>query len=129
MIDVCCALIKGHNGDILVTQRSSAMRLPLKWEFPGGKLEPGESEEECLIREIAEELGVVIRVLKRLISHLHDDGTSVIRLIPFTCEIIAGEICLTEHASFVWLAADQLHNLDWAEADLPILNDYLKEQQ
>jgi 8-oxo-dGTP diphosphatase len=125
MIDVTCALIKGHDGDILVTQRSSTMRLPLKWEFPGGKVEPGESEEECVVREIAEELGIQVQVLKRLMPHIHDDGQSVIRLIPFECVIIGGEICLTEHASYLWLRPEQLEILDWAAADLPILQDYL----
>lgn len=125
MIDVTCALIKGHNGTILVTQRSSTMRLPLKWEFPGGKVEPGETEENCLIREIAEELGIQVQILQRLKPHIHNDGKSVIRLIPFECTIIEGEICLTEHAQYLWLRATQLETLDWAEADLPIVSDYL----
>ncbi len=59
MLNVTCAIILFQN-KILVTQRSESMKLPLKWEFPGGKLEPGESEEACIIREIKEELNLNI---------------------------------------------------------------------
>lgn len=125
MIEVCCALITGHNGEILVTQRSSVMRLPLKWEFPGGKLEPGETEEECIIREIGEELGICVGIIKRLPSSVYDDGKQVIRLIPFECTIIKGEIRLAEHAAYLWLKPEELPGLDWAEADLPVLENYI----
>ncbi|HEY0177052.1 MAG TPA: (deoxy)nucleoside triphosphate pyrophosphohydrolase [Pedobacter sp.] len=126
MIDVSCALIKGHNGEILATQRSSVMRLPLKWEFPGGKNEPGETAEECVVRELLEELGVMVKIIKRMDPVIHDDGQLVIRLIPFECVILEGEICLTEHAACLWLQPDELSALDWADADLPVVQNYLE---
>lgn len=101
------------------------MRLPLKWEFPGGKVEPDESPEHCIIREIEEELGIIIRPLKRLVSCIYETGEQDIRLIPFDCTVIKGEIHLSEHAAFLWLNPDELKNLDWAEADLPVLQNYL----
>jgi len=125
MIDVSCALIKGQNGEILVTQRSSKMRLPLKWEFPGGKVELGETEEDCLIREIAEELGILISIDRKMTARIHHQEEQSIRLIPFVCKIEKGEICLTEHAAYAWLAPAGLKQLDWAEADLPVVDDYL----
>lgn len=125
MIDVSCALITRQNGQILVTQRSAIMRLPLKWEFPGGKIENGETAEECVLREIAEELNVEISINRKMTAYVHDDGKQAIRLIPFYCSLVKGEIRLTEHATFQWLFPEQLDALDWAEADIPILKDYL----
>ena len=67
-IHVVCAVIE-QNGLILCAQRFESMALPLKWEFPGGKIEPGEAEEHALIREIQEELNVDIEILERLPVH------------------------------------------------------------
>lgn len=130
MIDVSCAIISNEDGDVLVTQRSAIMRLPLKWEFPGGKVEQGERAEECLIREIREELNVTIQLQKRMEAVVHDYGHQQVRLIPFQAVITAGGmIQLTEHAAYAWLKVDELAGLDWAEADLPVLRDYLSGRQ
>ncbi|RAJ37517.1 (deoxy)nucleoside triphosphate pyrophosphohydrolase [Pedobacter cryoconitis] len=127
MIDVSCALIISQNGQVLVAQRSLTMQLPLKWEFPGGKVEPGETAEDCLIREIREELGVEIRVVKKMEPSVYDQGKQVIRLLPFQCELLTGEIKLTEHAAFQWLFPDELMKLDWAAADIPIVKNFMDE--
>jgi 8-oxo-dGTP diphosphatase len=125
MIEVTCSIIE-HNNKILVTQRSEIMALPLKWEFPGGKIEKDETAEDCLIREILEELNINIKITKQLNSNTHQySETKIIKLIPFVCELVCGEIKLTEHANFLWLSKNELINLDWAEADVPILNEYL----
>ena len=125
MTDVSCALIVGKTGKILVTQRGPAMRLPLKWEFPGGKVEIGETAADCVIREIGEELNLKVNITGTFTSYVHGEGDQAIRLIPFLCEITEGEIKLAEHAAFQWLFPKELLALDWAEADLPIVNDYL----
>jgi 8-oxo-dGTP diphosphatase len=123
---VTCAIIES-NQKVLVTQRSEKMKLPLKWEFPGGKVEKGETDEDCLIREIYEELNINIVIKKKLKSNTHNySENNAIELIPFLCEIKDGEIKLTEHTNFLWLSKSELLNLDWAEADVPILNEYLK---
>jgi len=125
MIDVTCAIIQ-HKNKVLVTQRSEKMAMPLKWEFPGGKIEKSETAETCLIREILEELHINIKITKQLNSNTHQySEEKVIKLIPFICELVSGEIKLTEHANFLWLIKSELINLDWAEADVPILNEYL----
>ena len=126
MIDVTCAIIKS-NGKILCVQRSESMGMPLKWEFPGGKVEEGESEEACLIREIQEELGLVSEIVERLTEKFHDYGNSLtIRLIPFICEILEGELSLKEHKQSRWLEKSELLGLDWAEADLPIAMNFIQ---
>jgi 8-oxo-dGTP diphosphatase len=124
MITVTCAIIL-KNDKILVTQRSERMKLPLKWEFPGGKLEFGESETDCVIREVREELGIEIEVVERLSNNVHDYGLFCINLIPFVSKYQRGDIHLKEHANYKWLTKNELENLDWAEADIPIVKEYL----
>lgn len=127
MLTVVCAIIYVGN-KILVTQRSQKMKLPLKWEFPGGKLENDESEIECIKREIKEELNIEIRIIKRLSSSLHNYEDFTIHLIPYVVEYESGEIILTEHAAFQLLEKHNLNLLDWAEADLPILREILNPE-
>ncbi|SHN25767.1 (deoxy)nucleoside triphosphate pyrophosphohydrolase [Mucilaginibacter sp. OK098] len=126
IIDVTCALIIDDKRQLLATQRSSIMSLPLKWELPGGKMEPYEKPEQCLIREIKEELNIEIEITKSLAPNIHDYPFISIKLIPFICKCVSGEIELREHADFKWLNTSELLDLDWADADIPILNNYLK---
>lgn len=125
IIDVTCALIFLGN-KILVTQRSEKMKLPLKWEFPGGKLEENESEIDCIKREILEEINIEIEVVKQLSNSVYDYGSFKINLIPFIANYVSGEIILSEHKDYKLLDKAELLNLDWAEADLPIVEDFLK---
>jgi len=105
------------------------MALPLKWEFPGGKIDQGESREECLRRELVEELGINVSVGKSLPPATHDYAAFTVTLYPFICSIVSGEIVLHEHAEISWLHPEELHILDWAEADLPVIGSYLAERE
>jgi len=125
MIPVLCAIIYIDN-KILVAQRSEKMKLPLKWEFPGGKLEENESEIDCIKREIKEELNIEIEILKRLSSSNYDYGTFKIKLIPYLANYVSGDIQLSEHNDYRLLDKSELLNLDWAEADIPIVEEFLK---
>ncbi|WP_277057487.1 (deoxy)nucleoside triphosphate pyrophosphohydrolase [Trichlorobacter lovleyi] len=120
-IHVACAIIK-KDGLILATQRSATMSLPLKWEFPGGKLETGESAEQCLQRELQEELGIVVRVGAGLEPLTHCYPTFTVTLHPFLCDTLQGQMILHEHSAACWLAPHELATLDWAEADWPIIS-------
>ncbi|MEO5946485.1 MAG: NUDIX domain-containing protein [Chitinophagaceae bacterium] len=86
MLSVVCAIIYVGN-KILVTQRSQKMKLPLKWKFPGGKLEKDESEIKCIKREIKEELNIEIKIIKRLSSSIHDYKDFKIHLIPYVVDM------------------------------------------
>ncbi len=119
---VTCAII-AYDEKILAVQRSSSMSLPLKWEFPGGKIEYGESEEECVLREIKEELNLEIIVLKKLQPSTFDYPHISIKLIPFIAKQVAGTIRLNEHAAYKYLSKNELMSLDWAEADIPIVKE------
>jgi 8-oxo-dGTP diphosphatase len=125
-IHVACAIIE-NGGKVLCAQRSESMSLSLKWEFPGGKIALGESLEECLRRELIEEMGVTIRVGKSLPPSTHHYPNFAVTLYPFVCSIESGEIVLHEHAAITWLPSVALHSLDWAEADLPVIQSYLVE--
>jgi 8-oxo-dGTP diphosphatase len=123
-IHVTCAIIE-RNGLVLAAQRSKAMSLPLKWEFPGGKINLGESPEDCLRREIIEEMGIQICVEESLPTSTHQYPSFNITLYPFVCTIASGEIVLHEHSAINWLPAVELYTLDWAEADVPVIESYL----
>ena len=125
-IHVTCAIIE-RDGLVLATRRSAAMSMPLKWEFPGGKIDPGESPEACLRREIHEELNIHVSVGRNLPVSTYHYPAFTISLYPFICAIEAGDIVLHEHAAIAWLSPEKLHTLEWAEADVPVLASYLAQ--
>ena len=125
MINVTCGIVFKADR-ILVAQRSEKMKLPLKWEFPGGKIEPNETAEACICRELREELNIEIEILERLKSQPFDYGTFAINLIPFVARLVSGKVIPQEHKDFKWLSTDQLRSLDWAPADIPVLDLFLK---
>jgi 8-oxo-dGTP diphosphatase len=124
-IRVACAVIE-DDGRVLAAQRSEKMNMPLKWEFPGGKLHEGESAEECLAREIYEELGVRAVVGRPLPPVFHRYVDFDIELLPFVCTLEEGEMTLAEHRAIAWVAPCDLKELDWPEADLPVIESYLE---
>lgn len=124
---VACAIIE-HDGKILAVQRSERMNLPLKWEFPGGKIKQGESPEQCVVREVSEELNVRITVGPSLPSVSHDYPDFSVTLYPFICSVVSGEITLHEHKALLWLSSPELWSLDWVVADFPIISAYCKQR-
>ena len=124
-LHVTCAIIE-QDGCVLAAQRSRTMAMPLKWEFPGGKIKPGETPEHCLCRGIAEELAIKVAVHHALAEKTHAYPEFIITLYPFVCSIISGTIILREHAAVTWLPRENLSSLDWADADLPVLETYLQ---
>jgi len=124
-MQVSCAIILNPQNQILVTQRSSTMHLPLKWEFPGGKIEANETPEACLIREIKEELNIDIEIIEGLSANDHQYPDKFIRLMPFICRQTGGEIILKEHAEYKWLDRKDLLDLDWAEADVEVVREFM----
>lgn len=124
-IKVTCALIEQF-GRVLITQRSQSMPEPLLWEFPGGKIEPGETEVDCLVREIQEELNLAIVPVKRLTPTVYTADHKTIELIPYICQYKHGTIQLTEHRSYQWVSASDLHLYNWCPADKPIVEEFLQ---
>jgi 8-oxo-dGTP diphosphatase len=124
MIEVTCAIIENED-KILATRRAHGSHLEGFWEFPGGKTESGETAEECIVREIMEELAVDIEFIQQLEPVKHHYPEKSIRLIPFVCKIISGQIILKNHSEFRWLSKSELMTPDWAAADLRVAKNYL----
>lgn len=122
-IRVACAIIE-HHGLVLAVQRSEAMSMALKWEFPGGKIRPDESPEGCVAREVFEELNLRIGINRALAPATHRYPTFSVTLYPLVCSIEGGGLVLHEHLAAVWLPPHDLLALDWAEADIPIIKAY-----
>ena len=116
---VGAAIIDG--GRCLVAQRGPAMSLAGKWEFPGGKVESGEDPRRALEREIREELGLLIEVAERLGRGSSREGAREIVLDVYRARLIGGELDLLEHSQARWLETSELTDLDWAEADIPVV--------
>jgi 8-oxo-dGTP diphosphatase len=122
-IRVACAIIE-RDGKVLAVQRSERMTLPLKWEFPGGKIKQGESPEQCVVREVSEELSLLVTAGRSLPSVSHDYPDFSVTLYPLICAIVSGELTLHEHKALLWLSSHELRSLDWAAADFPIISAY-----
>ena len=101
-LEVSCAIIV-RDGLLLAAQRSEEMSMPLKWEFPGGKLHHNESADDCLVREIKEELDITIAVRFSLSPADWQYPNFAITLYPFVCDIVSGQIRLAEHKAIQWL--------------------------
>jgi 8-oxo-dGTP diphosphatase len=125
-IPVVAAVIEDATGRVLVAQRPAHKHLALKWEFPGGKVDAGESPEAALVREIREELGCDITLVRPLPRFTHDYGTVVIAMIPFVGRLAPGSAAphAHEHAAISWVAPAQLPEFDLAPADWPVVAAY-----
>jgi 8-oxo-dGTP diphosphatase len=124
-IPVVCAIIE-RGGRVLLAQRPAHKHLPLKWEFPGGKVDAGESAEAAIVREIREELGCAIQITRALPRSTHDYGAVVIEMIPFVCALAPGspEPHPHEHVAVAWCEPAGLRDYDLAPADLPVVEAF-----
>jgi len=129
MITVTCAVIRNDENEILVVQRGEATDHPFKWEFPGGKLAQDENEEECIIREIDEELSMEIVICAKLPVVNHDYGHKKIRLVPFICDTLDDIPFLSEHIAYRWVEIKDLMTIDFSEADVFVAQSYLDKKQ
>lgn len=125
MIRVVAGLIEDDQGRLLACRRPEGKHLAGKWEFPGGKIEAGESPARALVRELQEELAVTVDVGKALTPVVHDYGRGPIELIPLRCRIASGCLHAREHSELRWCTAEELTRLDLAAADLPILAEWM----
>lgn len=118
-IEVVAAVIC-KDGEIFATQRGYG-EFEGMWEFPGGKIEPGEGREVALIREIQEELGVNVEVGELICTTEYDYPSFHLTMHCFLCGIASGEIELREHKSARWLTKETLNEVEWLPADLEVI--------
>jgi len=107
------------DGRILAAKRSESMSLPGLWEFPGGKVEAGETAEAALLREISEEFRCEIEVRDHLTTTDYEYPFGVVSLTTFFVELLGAEPELTEHSEIRWLHPSELFEVEWAPADIP----------
>lgn len=127
-VHVVGAIIENENKDILCALRGPEMTLPNYWEFPGGKIEDGESKEAALIREIQEELGCTIEVLKHVDDTTYEYEKVIVRLETFMSKVISGTPQVSEHAEIKWVPRKELNALNWAPADIPAIEKLLSNE-
>jgi 8-oxo-dGTP diphosphatase len=124
-IPVTAAVIEA-DGRVLIGRRKAG-RFSGRWEFPGGKIEEGETPEGCLTRELREELGIEARVGAFLLSTIHSYSHATIELLTYRAEILSGTISLQDHTEVRWVAKGDLQNYDFPEADKTIIEKLIKE--
>lgn len=108
-----------RDGRVLCAQRGPLGSLPGRWEFPGGKIQPGGTARHALEREIAEELGCRVDVGAELTTTTHVYDFGEVTLTTYWCTLKSGALQLREHADVRWLPTRELESLDWAPADIP----------
>nr|AHF24516.1 NUDIX hydrolase [uncultured bacterium Contig28b] len=124
-VAVAAAVIR--DGDkLFATQRGYGPHKD-RWEFPGGKIEEGETPEQALCREIREELETEIRVEKRIARIELDDPEFHLTMDCFFCRVLSGKLTLLEHKNSAWLSLDDLDQMDWLPADRKLIR-YIREQ-
>lgn len=116
-----CAAIMRRGSKVLVTKRKSSQTFPLKWEFPGGHIEPNESRESCLRREIKEELGVQITALKPYCTRRYGSGENALLIYYYLCRIASGRVRKLEVKDFKWIEPSQHEDYDFISTDRSVL--------
>ncbi len=115
------------DGDkVLIARRSSTENFAGGWEFPGGKVEPGETERECLARELKEELSIDVEVGDLCERVFHDYGTFKVNLLAYYCTIVGGNLAMTVHDKYQWVEIERLLEYDLLPADVPIARKLLE---
>jgi 8-oxo-dGTP diphosphatase len=127
VIDVVCGVIEDSEGRYLACLRPEGRHLGGLWEFPGGKVEPGEAPDAALARELEEELGIRVEVGAALRPVEWHYERASIRLLPFRCRIVEGIPHPHEHERVMWCAPEDFGALKWADADVPVLGELRAE--
>jgi mutator protein MutT len=128
MIKVTAGLIESEN-KVLIARRKEGKHLEGLWEFPGGKIEEGESPESCLKRELYEELGIVVLVGEFFMDSIHKYAEKTILLKSYNCKIVSGDITLNDHDEIEWVTTSDIKNFRFAPADIPIVTALVNEDK
>lgn len=127
MIEVAAAIIYDPAGRILIARRRPDKSQGGMREFPGGKLEAGEEAAACLIRELKEEMSILIRPRSAFGINEHHYGSISIRLIAWQADYVSGSITLSDHDDYRWILPEELSGFTFAAADIPFVQRLLQE--
>lgn len=122
IVTTVAGVIKNEKGEILCTLRDQGKYdyVSFKWEFPGGKIEEGETEQETLTRELQEELEIDVKIGNFFYQVEHDYPDFHLSMTIYECDLISKEMKMNVHKNIKWLAPKDIMTLDWAEADIPV---------
>ena len=122
-IEVVAGIIYCKNQILCVQRPKNKLHyISEKFEFPGGKIEEGETQKEALKREILEELNISTKIKSLFMTVVHEYPDFELTMHTFICEVETKELTLVEHLDQKWLTTEELKTLDWAAADIPIVN-------
>ena len=125
IIRVTAAILE-KNSKILIAKRKTGDELFAGlWEFPGGKVEKGETPKECMARELREELDIDVEVGELITSNKHKYPHGIFELLAYRVKHISGEMVLNAHDEIKWVTADEMSNFEFPPADIPIINELL----
>ena len=117
MIEVTAAIIMDQER-VLIAQKESTHKLAGLWEFPGGKMEPGETPEDCLVRELAEELGIDIEITDFFGEYTFALETAVLHLKGYRAQVVGGTLTLLEHDDARWVSVNELKQYPFVPSDM-----------
>ena len=117
-----------ENKKILIAKRKKGSHLEGKWEFPGGKIEPQESPEDCLLRELKEEFGIIADISDFVTESVFNYGDREIKLLGYLVKYVSGDFKLNAHDEIRWIFPHEFGSFDLAEADLPLAEKIITEQ-
>lgn len=126
MIRVVAAIIRNNQNEIFIAQRNQNKSQGGLWEFPGGKIEPNETEKQAIIREIKEELDMDIIVIDKYTEIIYEYPNKTINLIALNCQMKNNHYTLLEHQDCAWTIQSNLNNYDFAPADKIIVSKLIK---
>jgi 8-oxo-dGTP diphosphatase len=126
MIEVTAAILF-QDEKVLIARRKPGIKHAGKWEFPGGKVEAGETPEECLVRELKEELGIAVRIKRFFAENVHQYRRGPVRILSYRTEWICGEMVPRDHDQLNWVKPIELMVYDLLPADIPFARMLIQE--
>ena len=129
LVEVVAAVIENENNEILCALRSPIMVLPNMWEFPGGKIEKGESEHEAIEREIKEELKCSVKATEIIGKNIHEYENIIVSLTALKCILVEGEPIADEHSKLIYLKKENLKSLVWVSSNIPLVDKVINSNK
>lgn len=126
MIDVVAGVIH-RDGKVLIARRNDDKHMGGLWEFPGGKIEEGETPQQCIVRELFEEFCINVEAGEFIAESIFDYGEKTVRLLSYGVNYVSGDFVLNDHSEIRWIEKTEFENFEFAPADLPIIEKILHE--
>ena len=128
LVKVVAAIIENQQNELLCDLPSPRMAILNMQEFPGGKIEAGETLKEAIEREIREELDCEVEFIDSFNDNTHEYDKFIVNLITVKCKLISGAPTVSEHSKLIWLLRENLLSLNWAPADIPAVEQLVAEK-